>query len=505
MLPVARDLRSTLPREVAKYGLRYGGKDTASVSGKTFVSIDPTTGAPWAEFADAEQEDVNRAVSAAASAFEQWSATSATQRGRALMRFADLVAAHADDLALLEVRQNGKLLREMTAQLRMVPEWFYYFGGLADKIEGTVVPLDKPTILNYTLREPIGVVGVILPWNSPALVAAMGSAPALAAGCTVVVKPSEFAPAAVIELSRLADLAGMPPGTFNVLSGGQQSGQALVAHPGVAKVTFTGSPRAGRSIATSVAARLASYLLELGGKSANIVFRDADLDAAEAGVLAGIFAAGGQTCLAGSRLLIDRSIYDEFLARIVSRSRAIRLGDPLAATTQMGPIATAPQLAVVESMVDRARESGADVLSGGCRAEVDNFPCGYFYEPTILTANTAGDAICQEEVFGPVLAAMPFSTDDEAISLANDTRFGLAAGVWTRDIKRAHRAARLLKAGTVWINLYRAIAYNSPFGGYKDSGVGRENGVGAVNEYLQTKSVWCELGDEIQDPFVLKV
>ncbi len=493
--------------ELRTYLLHIGGERVPAASGATFASTNPATGEQWASFADAGAADVDRAVAAAARAFEdpEWRGLSPTRRGRILMRFGDLLLEHAEELAALETRQNGKLYREMSGQLRVVPEWLYYFGGLADKIEGSVVPLDRQSVLNYTVREPLGVVGVITPWNSPLLLTMMAVAPALAAGNTVVVKPSEFTPASLVEVGALADEAGLPPGVVNVVTGGREAGEALVAHPDVAKVAFTGGAAAGRVIAAAAGSRLVDVTLELGGKSPNIVFADADLDAAEAGVLAGIFAAGGQTCIAGSRLLVERPVHDLLVDRLVERAKTIKLGDPMAAETQMGPVATARQLERIAALVDAARAEGATILAGGTRTSVPALPNGLFYAPTIVAGLDNASALCQEEVFGPVLAVIPFSGEEEAVALANDTRYGLAAGVWTRDVKRAHRMARALKAGTVWINLYRALTYNSPFGGYKESGRGRANGVDAVLEYLQTKSVWVELGEEIQDPFVLRI
>lgn len=492
--------------EPAVYDHFIDGRPTPPTGGETFESINPADGQPWALVARGSATDVDAAVASARAAFRgEWGALSPTRRGRLMMRFADAIAAHADELAAVETRDNGKLLKEMSAQLRVVPDWLYYYGGLADKIEGRVIPLDRTSVLNYTIREPLGVVGVITPWNSPILLTFMGAAPALAAGNTIVVKPSEITPASISEVARLAVEAGLPPGVFNVVTGDREAGEALVAHPDVAKIVFTGGVAGGKAIGRVVGARLGRYLLELGGKSANIVFADAVLDAAEAGVLAGIYAAGGQTCIAGSRVYVQRPIYDELLDRLSRRATTIKLGDPTAPETQMGPLATRQQLERVEGLVSEARSAGATIVAGGAPAELDDLPNGFFFQPTLLTDVEHESRIAQEEVFGPVLVVTPFDDEDEAVARANATQYGLAAGVWTLNLKRAHRLARRLEAGTVWINLYRAVTFNSPFGGYKASGVGRENGVEAVDEFLQTKSVWCELGDEIQDPFVLKV
>jgi aldehyde dehydrogenase (NAD+) len=496
------DTATEKPREYANH---IAGKSVPASDGRTFESINPTTGKLWGRFAESGKGDVDAAVRAAAAAFEgPWGKLSPTRRGRLMMAWGDRIADNAETIASLETQQNGKLIAEMRAQANVVKDWLYYYGGLADKIEGRVIPIERASVLNYTLREPLGAIGVIVPWNSPTFLTIMSVAPALAAGNTIVLKPSEVTSASAFELARLAEEAGFPPGVINVVTGGREAGEALVDHEKIAKISFTGSEGGGKQIASRAGARLAGVTLELGGKSPNIVFQDANLDQAEAGVLTGIFAAAGQTCVAGSRAFIHESIYQEMRDRLVNRAKKIRLGDPLLAETQMGPVATKMQLAKDQQMVERAVGEGAQVLTGGRKASVAGFADGLFYEPTILDSAGPANHIMNEEVFGPVLALTPFKDEDEVVRLANATRFGLAAGVWTRDLARAHTMARRLQAGTVWINIYRALAFNSPFGGFKSSGLGRANGAEAVEQYLQTKSVWCELGSEVQDPFVLK-
>jgi acyl-CoA reductase-like NAD-dependent aldehyde dehydrogenase len=499
-------MNSTTSAARPAYKNLIGGKEIASASGKIFTSQNPTTGTAWGTFAESDATDVDLAVKAATAALDgPWGKLSNTRRGRLMMAWGDKLAENAEVIGRMETEQNGKLLAEMKAQATVVKEWLYYYGGLADKIEGRVIPVERQSILNYTLRERLGVVGVIVPWNSPTFLTIMSCAPALAAGNTLVIKPSEVTSASAFELVRLAELAGIPPGVLNVVTGGRAAGEALVDHPGVAKISFTGSDAGGRAIAERAGRRLASCTLELGGKSPNIVFADAPIDNAVAGVLSGIFAAAGQTCVAGSRAYIHESIYDRMVEKLVSRAQQIKLGDPLLSATQMGPIATVAQLGKDESMVRGAVEQGARLLTGGLRAKVAGLENGLFYQPTILEGAKDSDTIMQSEVFGPVLSVTPFKDEDEIVALANGTPFGLAAGIWTSNFQRAHSMARRIQAGTIWINTYRALTFNSPFGGFKNSGIGRVNGIEAVDQFLQTKSVWCELSDEIQDPFVLKL
>jgi aldehyde dehydrogenase (NAD+) len=494
------------PATLDSYELFIGGSPVEAEDGGRFESVDPTRGRPWALVAEAASSDVDRAVRSAHDAFwgPAWRSLSASRRGRLLSRLGEAIGDNAERIAGIETRDNGKLYREMVTQLRIVPDWLHYFGGAADKMQGSTIPLDRLSVLNYTLREPLGVVGVITPWNSPVFLTMMAAGPALAAGNTVVVKPSEVTSASMVEVAQLATSVGFPDGALNVVTGRRATGEALVTHPRVSKIAVTGGTATGRAVALVAAERLVPVTLELGGKSANIVFADADLEAAEAGVLAGIFAAAGQTCVAGSRALVHRSIFDGFVSRLVERARAVQIGDPMDEASQMGPVATADQLAKVEAFVGSARDEGAEILAGGERVAVDGFPDGFFYRPTVVGSADRHGKLAQEEVFGPILAVFPFETDEEAVAIANDTPFGLAAGVWTRDVRRAHLVARELQAGTVWINMYRAMAPQSPFGGYKSSGIGRQNGLEGIEEYLQTKSVWCELSDEVQDPFVLK-
>ena len=470
-----------------------------------FDTVNPYTGKTWARIAHGNAEDVDRAVAAAKRAQPEWAALTATARGKALVRLAELIAANSESLARTEVRDNGKLYAEMSGQTKYMAEWYRYYGGLADKVEGTVIPTDKPSMLNYTRKEPLGVIAMITPWNSPLLLLAWKLPAALAAGNTVVIKPSEFTSASTLELMELVKAAEIPDGVVNVVTGfGADVGQPLVAHSDIAKVAFTGSDIAGRHIAEAAARDFKHVSLELGGKSPNIVFEDADLDAAATGIISGIFAATGQTCIAGSRALVQRSVYNEVVDRVVEIAQSARIGDPMEADTNVGPVTTPAQYQKVLDYIEIAKSEGATVKLGGQPYSGPGAQGEQFVEPTIFTEVDNSMRIAQEEVFGPVLSMIPFDTEEDGIRIANDTIYGLAAGVWTEDIGRAIRASNALQAGTVWVNTYRAVSYLSPFGGYKHSGLGRESGIDAINEFLQTKSVWISTAKATGNPFVLK-
>ncbi|MBL3701453.1 aldehyde dehydrogenase family protein [Sulfitobacter sp. BDSS02] len=474
--------------------------------GKPFASYDPATGQQWSEIADATSEEVDRAVRSSRRAMENpaWRNMSQSDRGALLYKLSELVQRDTDRLSRLETRDNGKLLKEMTALTQAVATGMRYFAGMADKIEGTTIPVNKPDMLNFTLREPIGVIAAIVPWNSPLLLLNRAFSPAIAAGNAMVVKPSEHASASLLAFAELVAEAGFPAGVFNVVTGhGQSVGDALVRHPDVDKIDFTGGPETGRIIAGSAAANLTPSILELGGKSPNIICADADLDRAVTGVISGIFAAGGQTCVAGSRCLVHDSIYDEVIDRLVARTAEIRIGAPDDDATQLGPLALWSQVEKVGRFVEGAKTGGAELLAGGDR--VPGMGDGWYVQPTIFGNVTNEMDIARNEIFGPVLGVMRYSDDEDMIAKANDTRYGLAAGLWTNDMERAMRFMGRINAGMVWVNTYRSPSVMAPSGGYKDSGYGKHNGFAAINEFTRIKTVVIDYSGKTHDPFVMRV
>lgn len=474
--------------------LVIGGAAVASRSGNRARMINPATEDELPPVASADAADMEAAIASARDAFDNgpWSTMSARKRGALLTRLADLCAAHGDELAALETTNNGKPIFESHIDVRSSVETLRYYGGWSDKIHGETIPVDG-SFLNYTLHEPLGVVGAIVPWNFPLNIAVWKIAPALACGNTVVLKPSELTPYTALRLAELALEAGFPPGVFNCVPGaGTTAGSALVAHPGVDKIAFTGSTAVGRMVMKSAADTSKRVSLELGGKSPNIVFADADLDAAARGAINGIFYGKGEVCAAGSRLLVEESVKDELVARIKDRCARMVAADPMHPKTRLGPVVSATQMSRVLSYIERGRQEGGRVVVGGDRTPVNGK--GYFVAATVFDEVDPSMTIAREEIFGPVLAVLPFSGGEEgAVQLANSTEYGLAAGIWTRDIKKAHRTARGIRAGTVWINTYNMYDSASPFGGYKQSGFGRDLGKHALDGYMQVKSVWVDL------------
>ena len=473
-------------------------------AGATFPSIDPATGEHWAMMPEARSDDVERAVEAAHRALHSgaWPAMTPTARGKLLMRLAELTATNAQALAEVETRDTGKIIRETSAQIAYVADYYAYYGGLADKIEGAHLPIDKPDMEVWIRREPVGVVAAIVPWNSQLFLAAVKLGPALAAGCTVVLKASEDGPGPLLEFAHLVHEAGFPPGVVNIITGfGDDCGAALTRHPKVAHVAFTGGPATARHIVRNSAENLASTSLELGGKSPFVVFADADLDSAANAQVAGIFAAAGQSCVAGSRLIIEASVKQRFLAILKAKAEAVRIGPPNDPETEVGPLCTDRQRRSIESVVDASIAAGASLVTGG---RAPDRP-GFYFPPTIIDCDEVTASATTTELFGPVLTVESFHTEEQAVELADCTEFGLAAGVFTQNLTRAHRMIKRITAGVVWVNTYRAVSPIAPFGGYGMSGHGREGGLAAALDYTRTKTVWLRTSDDpMPDPFVMR-
>jgi len=492
--------------ELKNYQMYINGEWVAAQSGKTFESINPSNGKPWAVVPEADEVDVDAAVKAAHRAFTEgpWPTMTATERGKLLRRLGDVLAEHSESLGHCETVDTGKLFKETRWQARYISDYFYYYAGLADKVSGETLPIDKPNMWTMTIREPLGVVAAVVPWNSQLFLVAVKIGPALAAGNTVVLKASEHASAPMLEFAKVFEEAGFPPGVFNVISGlGEPCGRALTTHPLVDRISFTGGPETARHVVRNSAENFAQVSLELGGKSPVVVFEDADLESATNGVLLSIFSASGQSCVAGSRLLLHESIHDEVLARVAEKASKIRIGDPLDENSQMGPLATRAQLDNINSTVADAKANGATLVHGG--QQPAGMGDGWYYEPTVVACPDQQIDIVQRELFGPVVSALRFTDEAHALQLANDSRFGLAAGIFTADIGRALRITKGIRSGIVWVNTYRMVSPLAPFGGYKDSGYGRESGLEAIYDYTRSKTVWLNTSpDPIADPFVMQ-
>ncbi len=492
--------------DLQKYQMYIDGKWVDASGGRTFESLNPAIAAPWATIPEADTADVDRAVTAAHVAFTEgpWAQMTATERGRCLRRLADLLDQHSESLGRIETIDTGKLFKETRWQANYIAEFFHYYAGLADKISGDTLPIDKPDMWTMTLREPLGVVAAVVPWNSQLFLSAVKIAPALAAGNTIVLKVSEHASAPMLEFAKVFAEADFPPGVFNVITGhGDPCGKRLTSHPLVNRISFTGGPDTARQVVRNSAENFAQVSLELGGKSPLLIFDDADLESATNGVLLSIFSASGQSCVAASRLFLHAEIHDEMLERIAAKARQIRIGDPLDDSSQMGPLATIGQLQNITATVADASANGATIVHGGQRpAGLDS---GWYFEPTIVDCPHQGLDVVRNELFGPVVSVLRFQDEAEVIRAANDSRFGLAAGVFTADVGRALRVTKQIRAGIVWVNTYRMVSPIAPFGGYKDSGWGRESGLDAIYDYTQAKTVWINTSpDPIADPFVMQ-
>jgi acyl-CoA reductase-like NAD-dependent aldehyde dehydrogenase len=491
--------------DIKNYQMLINGDWVDSSDGGTFDSVNPTTGEIWSRIPEATEADVNLAVETAHLAFTKgpWSKFTPTERGKCLRKLGDLLAEKSEGLGRTESIDTGKMLKETRWQAKYIADFFHFFAGCADKVNGETLPIDKPDMFVFTKREPLGVVAAVVPWNSQLFLVAVKLGPALAAGNTVVLKASEHASAAMLDFGKLIEKAGIPPGVVNIVTGhGEPCGRALTGHPLVARVSFTGGPNAARHVLENVKRNFAEVSLELGGKSPFIVFDDANIESAVNASIAGIFGATGQSCVAGSRLYLHQDIADEFLEKITALTRQIVIGDPLAEETQMGPLCTISQLENIQREVAYAQEQGGKILVGGKQPEGMG---GLFYEPTIIECPRQDLRIVDTELFGPVLSVQRFKTEEEVLELANDSELGLAAGIFTQNAARSLRMANAVRAGIVWVNTYRVVSPIAEFGGVKGSGHGRESGFQAIYDYTRPKTIWMNTSDEpMANPFVMR-
>jgi len=491
--------------DIPHYKLFIDGEWCSGSAGQTMTSLNPSTGSTWATFSCTSSDDVDRAVGAAKRMLEDptWRDMTQTARGKMLHRLANLIEENSEVIGAVETSDSGKLLAETTSQTKYVADYYRYFAGLADKIEGSVLPIDKPDLHVFTKRMPIGVVAAIVPWNAQMFLTATKLGPALAAGCCVVLKASETAPAPMFEFARLFEAAGIPPGVVSVITGDAENCSVpLTRHPNIDRIAFTGGTTAARHVVRNSAENFAVTTLELGGKSPIIVFDDADIEAAANGLIAGNFGASGQSCVAGSRAFIQRGIYDELVAMIVAKAKQIRVGDPLDKATHVGPLCTLAQVETIEYVLAKSLAQGARIRFGGDRTEGRD---GNYFNPTLVECSDPETETLKVEMFGPVMSVVPFETEEEAIALANDSEFGLGSGLFTQNLARAHRVSDRIRSGICWINTYRAVSPIAPFGGYNKSGYGREAGMESILDYTRTKTTWINTSSEpMANPFVMR-
>ena len=487
------------------YKLYINGKFVDSTSNKTFESINPETEEPWATIAEAQSEDVNNAVEAAYNAFhDEWSSFLPNQRGEFLRAIGDQLKQNAELLGTIETRDTGKMFKETKFQANYIAEFYYYYAGLADKIEGSTLPIDKPDMQVFTTREPLGVVAAVIPWNSQQLLSAIKLAPALAMGNTIIIKASEAAPTPLLELAKLIDKVGLPKGVVNIITGfADQCSKVLTSHNKINRIAFTGGMHTAKHIVRNSAENLSQVTLELGGKSPVAVFNDAKIDNALNGVTASIFGASGQSCIAGSRLYLQKGIYNEFLEKISTKAKNIKIGPPMNEDTQMGPLATLNQLNNIQEKIDQTIQQGGKLITGGERPKELNQ--GWYYKPTIIECDHHNLPAAENELFGPVLSVMKFSDEEEVIKLMNDNSYGLAAGVFTENNGVALRVSKAVRAGIVFVNTYRLISPIAPFGGFKNSGFGRESGMETIKDYSNLKTTWINTSkNPMGDPFIIR-